>query len=95
MSITVFIIISFLVLGITFTVCSIKTAEVDEGHLDEQFDRKAFSKPAGWKVGKMPEALQAKNIARKGPRVSRKNYLFRDELEPTTDYPLIKKKQSV
>lgn len=74
MSVTVYFIISLLVLGVIFTVYGIKMAEVDEGHLEEQFDREAFSKPSGWKVGKMPESLRENPVS--SPRVSDGTSLF-------------------
>lgn len=58
MSISVFIIISVILCGILYIIYSVKVAEVPDGHLEEHFDKKAFSKPAGWKVGKMPTELQ-------------------------------------
>ena len=81
MSVTVYIIIALLILGIIFTVSSIKMAEVDEGHLEELFDRKAFSKPSGWKEGKMPEALQPKKKLINDPQASNQTSLFRNEIK--------------
>lgn len=58
MGIAVFVIISVILSGIIYIIYSVKFAEIADGNLDEQFDEKAFSKPAGWKVGKMPPELQ-------------------------------------
>lgn len=77
MSVTVYIIISILlVLGIIFTVFSIKMAEVDEEHLEGQFDPEAFSKPSGWKVGKLPEELKHTKNPVRNPRMSGRASLF-------------------
>lgn len=55
----ILIVISVLfVFGIIYTLYSIRTAEEDNGHLDEGFDEKSFVKPPGWKEGKMPLNLQ-------------------------------------
>ena len=55
---TILIVISILlVLGIIYTIYSISVAKVDEGQMEEDFDEKAFTKPPGWKVGKMPKDL--------------------------------------
>lgn len=58
MSTSVFVIISVILSGIVYIIYSVKSAEIPDKHLDEQFDEKAFSKPAGWKVGKMPPELR-------------------------------------
>lgn len=59
MIVTVLIIITvLLILGIIYTIFSIRFAEVDENHIEEPFDENAYSKPGGWKVGKMPLELQ-------------------------------------
>ena len=66
MHISVLAIISVvLLLGIIYIIYSVRVAEVQEGHLDEPFDEKAFSKPAGWKTGKMPPELQNKKVSLK------------------------------
>lgn len=54
----IFILSVLLLLGIAFTVYCIKTAEVDEGQIEERPDECLFSKPVGWKVGKLPQELQ-------------------------------------
>jgi len=59
MGISVLAIILVIILsGIIYIIYSVKTAEIQDEHLDEPVDKTAFSKPAGWKVGKMPPELQ-------------------------------------
>jgi len=61
---TVILIISvFLFSGIAFTVYCIKMAEVDEGQIEERPDKNYFSKPVGWKEGKLPQEMQNSKIA--------------------------------
>jgi len=55
MVISVLAIISVIILsGIIYIIYSVNTAEVQS----EQFDKDAFAKPSGWKIGKMPPELQ-------------------------------------
>ena len=59
MKISVLVVIAvFLFLRIIYIIYSVKVAEVDNGLLDEDFDKDAFAKPAGWKIGKLPPELQ-------------------------------------
>lgn len=59
--VTGLIIISILgLLGIIYTLLSINFAEVDEQGIEEEFDKNDFSKPIGWKVGKLPPEMQPK-----------------------------------
>ena len=61
MNISSFLVIAFIIFsGIIFIIYNVKVAEIQEGHLDEEVAKKSFSKPAGWKVGKMPPELQGK-----------------------------------
>ena len=60
--VTGLIIISILgLLGIIYTLLSINFAEVDEQGIEDQFNKTDFSKPIGWKVGKLPPEMQPKN----------------------------------
>jgi hypothetical protein len=61
MSISVFVVIAIILFsGIIYIIYSVKVAEIQEGHLDQEVAKKTFSKPAGWKVGKMPPELLGK-----------------------------------
>lgn len=64
--VTGLIIISILgLLGIIYTLLSINFAEVDDQGIEEEFNKNDFSKPIGWKVGKLPPELQPKNKVEK------------------------------
>ena len=83
----IFIILVLLLLGIAFTVYCIKMAEVDEGQIEERPDENSFSKPVGWKVGKLPVELQnSKKVASKVVNASRKRNSLEDLSEKFNAY---------
>lgn len=94
--VTGLIIISILgLLGIIYTLLSINFAEVDEQGIEEEFNKNDFSKPIGWKVGKLPPEMEPKNKVEKPEikvekkRMSVENYFT--TLQEKNDSPLLKK----
>jgi hypothetical protein len=83
----IFVLSVLLLLGIAFTVYCIKMAEVDEGQIEERPDEYLFSKPEGWKVGKLTKEMQNfRKVELKEIYADRKRNSFNDLSEKFSAY---------
>ena len=81
-----------LCLGLVYTVYGIYTAEEDKFNIEEPFDEKTFSKPSGWKVGKMPKGWISQPPVKKEKIVLQEQYCIKKKKPSVWDrYPLLKK----
>lgn len=91
----VVIFVVLLCLGLGYSFYGVYTAEEDKLNIEEPFDENSFSKPTGWRVGKMPKSWMATPPVKREKVILQEKSSVKRERDIVWDEPILLKRMKL